>query len=352
MANSICFFNHKGGVSKTTTTYNIGWALSKLGKRVLMVDLDPQCNLTGLVLSNNALDDDFMTNFYRDRQFITFEPIIDKIISGANSYDLANDGKIFPVNNDNLFLLAGSLNLSQLDSQITTALKITAGIPILGNIIKCFFEVLDKISINNEIDYLLLDLSPSISGLNQIALMGSKYFIVPTSPDYFCLQAIYSLSKTIKLWHSEIKEFKQVTGIKGISNNPLFIGAIQQRYRLRNEAPTKAFEKWIANIRDAINTTLVTELQGINCVIPEDKFKNAIKNEFPNLSPYDLAQIPDFNTLIAISQRSKKPVFLLNDKDLDEANQFGAAKQTSKEKIQDFNDTFMKLGQIIINITS
>lgn len=139
MVKSICFFNHKGGVSKTTTTYNIGWALSKLGKKVLMVDLDPQCNLTGLVLSSKALDDDFMASFYQSRQFITFEPIIEKIISGANSYDLANDGEIFPVN-DNLFLLAGSLNLSQLDSQITTALKITAGIPILGNIITCFLK--------------------------------------------------------------------------------------------------------------------------------------------------------------------------------------------------------------------
>ncbi|EAH6220801.1 hypothetical protein EHO80_01575 [Campylobacter coli] len=351
MAKSICFFNHKGGVSKTTTTYNIGWALSKLGKKVLMVDLDPQCNLTGLVLSSKALDDDFMASFYQNRQFITFEPIIEKIISGANSYGSANDGEIFPVN-DNLFLLAGSLNLSQLDSQITTALKITAGIPILGNIITCFFEVLNKIAINNEIDYVLLDLSPSISGLNQIALMGSRYFIVPTSPDYFCLQAIYSLSKTLKLWHKEIKDFKQATGVKGIPNNPLFIGAIQQRYRLRNEAPTKAFEKWISAIRDAINTTLVTELSNINCVIEKEKFENGIKNEFPNLSPYDLAQISDFNTLIAISQRSKKPVFLLDDKDLDEANQFGAAKQTSKEKIQDFHNTFMKLGRTIINITS
>ncbi|EJA2935976.1 hypothetical protein MWP78_001815 [Campylobacter coli] len=93
-------------------------------------------------------------------------------------------------------------------------------------------------------------------------------------------------------------------------------------------------------------------MSNINCVIEKEKFENGIKNEFPNLSPYDLAQIQDFNTLIAISQRSKKPVFLLDDKDLDEANQFGAAKQTSKEKIQDFHNTFMKLGRTIINITS
>ncbi|PZT48049.1 hypothetical protein B6S12_05735 [Helicobacter valdiviensis] len=348
---SICFFNHKGGVSKTTTTYNLGWALSRLDKKVLMVDLDPQCNLTGLVLSNKALDDEFMESFYQNRQFITFEPIVEKIISGSNSSELANDGKIYPVDN-NLFLLAGSLNLSELDSQITTAFKITSGLPILGKIIESFFETLEKIARNNDIDYLLLDLSPSISGLNQLVLMGSDYFIVPTSPDYFCLQAVHSLSKKIMQWHREIEEFKKATSIRSIKNKPLFIGAIQQRYRLRNEAPTKSFEKWIKEIRGAINEVLVQKLNSIHCVVDKDKFKRAIEDEFSELSPYDLAQIPDFNTLIAISQRSRKPVFLLNDEDLDNANQFGSAKETSERKIKDFDLLFTKLARVIVEITS
>jgi chromosome partitioning protein len=46
MAQKIVFFNHKGGVSKTTTTYNLGWKIAEKGKRVLLVDADPQCNLT------------------------------------------------------------------------------------------------------------------------------------------------------------------------------------------------------------------------------------------------------------------------------------------------------------------
>lgn len=108
---------------------------------------------------------------------ITFESIIEKIISGIGSSELANDGKIYPVDNANLFLLAGSLKLSELDSQITTALKMTSGLPILGRIIENFFDTLERIAKNNEIDYLLIDLSPSISGLNQITLMGSDYLL-------------------------------------------------------------------------------------------------------------------------------------------------------------------------------
>ena len=50
MTKQIALFNHKGGVSKTTTTFNLGWMLAEKGKRVMIVDCDPQCNLTGMVL--------------------------------------------------------------------------------------------------------------------------------------------------------------------------------------------------------------------------------------------------------------------------------------------------------------
>lgn len=57
MAKQISLFNHKGGVSKTTTAFNLGWMLAKKGKRVLLVDCDPQCNLTGMFLGFKGIED-------------------------------------------------------------------------------------------------------------------------------------------------------------------------------------------------------------------------------------------------------------------------------------------------------
>lgn len=56
MAQKIALFNHKGGVSKTTTTFNLGWMLASKGKRVILVDTDPQCNLTGMALGEETED--------------------------------------------------------------------------------------------------------------------------------------------------------------------------------------------------------------------------------------------------------------------------------------------------------
>jgi cellulose biosynthesis protein BcsQ len=62
MTKVISIFNHKGGVSKTTTTFHLGWMLARLGHRVLLVDADPQCNLTGVTLGleNSWPPDDFL----------------------------------------------------------------------------------------------------------------------------------------------------------------------------------------------------------------------------------------------------------------------------------------------------
>src|ERR1700722_13180226 len=57
MVKIINLFNHKGGVSKTTTVFNLAWMLGTMGKRVIVADFDPQCNLTGMVLGYKGVED-------------------------------------------------------------------------------------------------------------------------------------------------------------------------------------------------------------------------------------------------------------------------------------------------------
>lgn len=356
MAKTLCLFNHKGGVSKTTTTFNLGWVLADMGEKVLIVDLDSQCNLTGLVMGYNAIDDDHMAGFYESRAYLTMRPIVSALIDGLSpeQFVAQDKGSVVGTAHENLFLLPGHLDISDLDSQISVALKIAPGIPATRNIPASLPKTLQLISDKVGADYTLYDLSPNVGGLNEAILMSSDYFIVPTSPDYFCLQAVSSLEKTIPKWHDEIERFKKVNRFDDrtypIKNKPQFLGTIQQRYRPRHDKPGKSFQNWIDTIREAINDKLVPALNKINCVAPRESVEGALSGS--DLSPYDLAHISDFNSLIAISQQLSKPIFALSDTEIhDTGKVFGYAESTMQESRNKFSEVFRDLGGRILTLT-
>jgi cellulose biosynthesis protein BcsQ len=356
---SICLFNHKGGVSKTTTTFNLGWMLASKGYKVVVADLDSQCNLTGLILGYMAVDEDCFDFFYKNRENLTMKPIVDQLISGStvDAIMAAAMGKLYNTSNKNLFLLPGHLDVSDLDSQLSVSLKVAMGIPATKNIVGNFPDVLRRIAEKYSADYLLLDVSPNVGGLNEILLMSSNYFIVPTSPDYFCLQAVGSLTKNIIKWHNEIEIFKRLNNIDSanypVANHPKFLGIIQQRYRPRNEKPASSFNAWIEKIRIAVNASLIPELKKIQCTIDERDIERVLREDGSELTPYDLAHISDFNSLIAISQASQKPVFELTRDDIRRFNDkiFGKALETMLQNVQSFRTEFSLLADRIIKLT-
>ncbi|WP_295913707.1 AAA family ATPase [uncultured Xanthomonas sp.] len=356
MAISICLFNHKGGVSKTTTTFNLGWSLADRGHKVMLVDLDSQCNLTGLVLGYKAVDDDQMGAFYESRQNLTMKPIVDALINGASPQEfLRTDmGSLVETGHERLFLLPGHLDVADLDSQISVSLKIASGIPATRNIPGNLPQMLQEVARRNNVDYVLYDLSPNVGGLNEVILMSSDYFIVPTSPDYFCLQAIGSLEKNITKWHREIRRFKEDNGFDNrnfaIRNSPKFLGAVQQRYRPRNEKPGISFQGWIDRIRAAINGKLIPALEAIGCAIPQAEVAKVLVGS--TLQPYDLAHVADFNSLIAISQQLSKPVFALSDQEIRQTGRvFGHAEDTMIGNRNNFRDVFCALAERVERLT-
>lgn len=352
---SICLFNHKGGVSKTTTTFNLGWMLANKGFKVVMVDLDSQCNLTGQVFGHKALEDDYFEQFYRERQYINMGPIVKGLIDGSalDAIKAGAGAELFETQNPNLLLLAGHLDVADLDAQITVSLKIATGIPATRNIVGNLPAILKNIAEAHGADFLLYDLSPNVGGLNEVILMSSDYFIVPTSPDYFCLQAVDSLTKNIEKWKKEISRFKTDNEIVdknyAVHNSPKFVGIIQQRYRPRSGRPASSFQKWIDKIDEAVTCKLVPRLESIDCIIEMSKIEQAL--EPYGLKPYNLAYISDFNSLIAISHLLKKPIFELTEEDIQSnAQVYGNVSGTMAESAVKFRTEFEHLTSRIIEI--
>lgn len=291
-----------------------------------------------------------MDAFYSSRQNLTMKPIVEALINGTSPDEFirTENSNSLATKNENLFLLAGHLDISDLDAQISLSLRIASGVPATKNIPGNLPKILQEIAKKEGMDYLIYDLSPNVGGLNEVILMSSDYFIIPTSPDYFCLQAISSLEKNIIKWHTEIQRFKKDNKFENknfsIRNQPLFLGTIQQKYRPRNDRPAKSFKKWMDAIRDLINKKLVSSLAEIGCVVEKSKIDQVVKDS--KLEPYDLAHVPDFNSLIAISQQLSKPVFALTDEDIKEIGKvFGHAENTMKASRDLFLETFTALAE-------
>lgn len=110
---NICLFNHKGGVGKTTLTFNIASALADLGNRVLLVDSDPQCNLTALLIASDVLDDLLDKSDTADGE--TLWTALKPVVEGKGSF------KICPpisLAHKNLFLLPGDIRLSDFENEL------------------------------------------------------------------------------------------------------------------------------------------------------------------------------------------------------------------------------------------
>lgn len=323
MVKVISLFNHKGGVSKTTTTFHLGWMLTKLGLKVLIVDADPQCNLTGLVLGIH--DYGTLFDFYATRgNYDIYNSLASAFGFESELKDVSKEGILNPTKTKNvdMSLIAGHIDFAKFDLQIATAMTSSQAIPLLRPLIGAINNLIRNTAKRNDFDIILVDMSPNISATNMCVFMASDYFIVPTSPDFFCYQSIESLSNILPDWCDKLANFKD--GYTLPKENPQMLGLVSQNYRIygkhneeqddlakAKEGMTKEFKEWSDKIKNITNGKLVPSLKQQNMVIGEDLFKQYVTYD----SPYNLANIQDFNSLIPASQRLSKPMFELKKQD-------------------------------------
>ncbi len=206
MAKIINLFNHKGGVSKTTTVFNLSWMLATLGKRVIIADLDPQCNLTGMVLGYTGVDD--LQNLYmsdpannlKDALSPAFESK-PKPIVGAECVEVPG--------NPNLFLLPGHIGLAEYETTLGIAQELSGSLLALRNMPGSIRFLLDATAAKYDAEYVFVDMSPSLGPMNQNLLMTGDHFIVPLHPDYFSSMALSSLAKTLPRWKGDHRVFNR-----------------------------------------------------------------------------------------------------------------------------------------------
>lgn len=319
--------------------------LASKGHRVILVDADPQCNLTGMALGFSGTDlDEFYErqpgrNFYSallpafESRPVLLQPVDCLAISGQ----------------ENLFLLPGNIRLSEYEVSLGIAQELTGSLQTLQNLPGAMSYVLEKTSQYHNADFVLVDMSPSLTSINQNLLMTSDFFIIPASPDYFSVMAIDSLSQFLPRWSRWQKRAQELPLLREASYpypqvSPKLLGTVVQKYRTRSGGPTRPFQRWVDRFNDRVKDQLLPALRNEGMLLPDDVYRDAGVPE-----ERCLALVSEFNSLIARSQENNKPVYALTDEELE---QRGMVLRTAREQRDQFLAVFSQLADKIVALTS
>lgn len=290
----LAIFNHKGGVGKTTLTVNIAAALASRGKRVLLVDSDPQCNLTSYLFDDEVVDD--LLDGSDKKNGRTVWTALKPVVEATGDINLIQP---FELSGDNQYLLPGDIRLSEFEAELNDLWaqclqRRTRGFRGTSSL----SSLIDAVVQECEIDFVFYDSGPNIGPLNRVVLLDCDFFVVPVACDLFSLRALRTLGRTLSSWISEWRLIAQLAPEDAplLPGQPKFLGYVPQHFRVYGGEVSKNHAEYLRQIDQDIRSQVV----------------NVLKDVDPSLSlpltGSKLGAVRDFGTIVTTSQREGVPI--------------------------------------------
>ncbi len=187
MGKTIALVNQKGGVGKTTTSINLAASLGVLGKKVLLIDLDPQGNCsTGVGINKGDID----------------KSIYDLLLGRCSAQDA-----ITRTNFKNLNIIPATINLAGADIELIEKSKLDVNFQKSLQLKIALLPIVDKY------DYIIIDCPPSLGLLTTNALTAANSVLIPVQCEFFALEGIMQLLNSIMLAQKKLNPKLEIEGV-------------------------------------------------------------------------------------------------------------------------------------------
>jgi cellulose biosynthesis protein BcsQ len=284
----IALFNHKGGVGKTTLTVNIADALEREGKRVLLVDADPQCNLTSFYLEEALLERILGDSDNGSGQ--TVWSAVKPVVDGRGGIAKIPE---WQVDKRSIFLLAGDVLLSEYEEVLPEAWTECFARRTRGyDITTALAQVANRAAENVKADVCLYDVGPNVGALNRVVLLDCDYFITPVAADLFSLRALSTVGRSVAKW---IKDWGTICALASpvdrarlFIGKPHYLGYITSAFKVnsgRNAANPHA--DWERKLAPRVRDRIIKDLAAIDPVLVPHTGSNKVGGvkHFHSLAP-------------------------------------------------------------------
>ncbi len=323
----IALFNHKGGVGKTTLTVNIAGALAKMGKKVLVVDADPQCNLTSFYLDEGELDK-VLGDSDSDTGGNTIWSSIRPVVKGKGDVESISLYEIGDT--QNLYLAPGDVLLADYEEELPEAWTSSFARKDRGYDVTCALsDAVNLFASEMEAEIVMYDVGPNVGPLNRVVLLDCDAFITPVTADLFSLRALGTVGRSVQKW---INDWNTITSIapdsskeRILSGNTKYLGYITSAFKVHvGRRKSNPHEVWERKIGPRVKRRVEDVLTSIDpSLVP--------------ISPNKVGDVPHFQSLAPSAQENGVTIGELGP----------YVNSGYRPKISDANRIFMQLAKDI-----
>jgi len=286
-ARRITIYNHKGGVGKTTLMVNIAAALAHLEKRVLLVDSDPQCNLTSHLLASEVVDS--LLDESDSPKGNTLWSSLKPVVEGTGTFRHTQPVKI----SQRRMLLPGDIRLSEFESSLHDFWLASLGRKVRGlRGTNALSESVNASAAAFDADFVLYDAGPNIGPLNRTILLDCDFFIIPAACDLFSVRALSTLGRSLVSWMEQWATIADMAPdeVYMMPGTPNFLGYIPQSFRVYGGSVNGEQSKYLSRLEFSVYSDILVVLE------------NATKRKAMGLSEAKLGEVQSFGNNVQISQ--------------------------------------------------